>query len=115
MCNILFYILSDILPMLYSVQCTHITYMYTCTFQDSIGEPQHFNRDDFNIIGKRKKRMTEYQTQTLMKYFQANPYMEIEEKHQLARSFNISANAIARWFRHMRHKKKVEVLISKGE
>ena len=47
--------------------------------------------------------MTAYQKQSLRKSFQAKPYMEKDEKHQLAKSFNISEKKIVKWYEKRRY------------
>ena len=45
----------------------------------------------FPLLGRERK--TENQVETPMKSFKANPYPGIKEKHQLAKSLNISKRA----------------------
>ena len=49
--------------------------------------------------GKKPTFFTEKQKQVLMKWFEAKPYLELGEKHQLAELLNISDEKISRWFR----------------
>ena len=51
-----------------------------------------------------RKRKTESQVEILTISFKANPYPGIEEKHQLAKSLNISQLAIEKWFSNRRIK-----------
>ena len=48
------------------------------------------------------KRLTCYQRETLVKRFEDKPYLEQEEKPQLARSLNISETKLAQWFLNKR-------------
>ena len=56
--------------------------------------------------------MTPYQTQVLVRRYEANSYLKREESHQLAQSLNISAERIKDWFheRRKRQRKKNEKL-----
>ena len=47
--------------------------------------------------------MTAYQVQTLNKSFQAKPYVEKNERHQLARSLNVSEKRIIKWYERQRY------------
>ena len=69
----------------------------------------------YNIIGKVKKRLTEYQKMMLMKSFQANPYLEDDEMHQYARMLNLSEERIRMWYRHTRHNERQAGFLAKGE
>ena len=51
----------------------------------------------FPILGK-ITNLTSRQEQTLMKKFQAKPYLETKEKYELAKLLNISKERIATWF-----------------
>ena len=59
--------------------------------------------------------MTEYQSQMLMKRFQANPYLNGEEKRQLAKSLNVSGTKIRNWFDYQRKKLKAKNMLCEGE
>ena len=47
--------------------------------------------------------MTAYQKQTLWKTFRAKPDPERDEKHQLAKSLNVSEKRIRQWFENRRY------------
>ena len=47
--------------------------------------------------------MTAYQRKTLMKTFQAKPYVGKDEKHLLAKSLNVSKKRIMKWFEKRRY------------
>ena len=64
---------------------------------------------------RKRKSITPYQTQMLMKWFQVNPFLENEEKHQLAKSLNISEQRIQDWYRNKRYKRRQKGLLPKGE
>ena len=60
--------------------------------------------------------MTAYQKQTLKKSFLAKPYMEKNERHQLARSLNVSEKRIKRWYDKRRYwNKKKGLPVELGE
>ena len=54
------------------------------------------------ILGKARKYITPYQTQILVRRYEANRYLEREERHELAQSLNISEERIKDWFRERR-------------
>ena len=56
----------------------------------------------FSILG-RKRRPTASQKEILMKKFQSKPFLETEEKYELAMLLNLSEKIIANWFRTRRH------------
>ena len=60
-----------------------------------------------------KKQLTPYQNKTLLKRFEAKPYLEQGEKAQLAMSLNISETKIAQWFHHKRKMKRKKGLLGK--
>ena len=76
-----------------------------------------FNGNIFANLGKKWKRLTTYQEQTLMERFQTKPFVKMQEKSQLASSLNISERKIAMWFVDMRLRKdkRHEGLSSGGE
>ena len=47
---------------------------------------------------KGNKRMTPYQKQTLMKWYEAEPYLKREDRRNLAQSLKISEDMIRYWF-----------------
>ena len=59
--------------------------------------------------------MTKYQTQILMERFQSKPYLEKDEKQQLAKLLNTSAEKIQRWFINVRVAKRQAGLLGKCE
>ena len=59
--------------------------------------------------------MTPYQTQTLVNRYQANPYLEKEDKVQLAQSLNISTRSIGDWFDQRRFKQKRRGMLCEGD
>ena len=65
------------------------------------------------ILGR--KRRTENEVKILMKSFKTNPHPERKEKHQLAKSFNISQRTIESWFIYMRRKKSKDGVLKKSE
>ena len=67
----------------------------------------------FPLLGREKK--TEIQVETPMKSFKANPYPGIKEKHQLAKSLNISKRAGKKWFISMRSKELSQRMLKKIE
>ena len=58
--------------------------------------------------------MTSFQTQALTEKFQAHPYLENEERYQLAKSLNISEKSIKAWFKNRRQRKKSEGWLYEG-
>ena len=66
-------------------------------------------------LGRAKKFMTQYQTQTLLRRYEANPYLELEERHQLAQSLNITGERIRLWFVHRRYKQRKSGTLRDGE
>ena len=67
------------------------------------------------MLEKTRTKLTSNQTEALMKTFQAKPYLEREEKHQLAKSVNMSERSIAYWFANQRAKSKNDGLLCKSE
>ena len=65
------------------------------------------------ILGR--KRKSESQLETLKKSFKADPYPGKSDKDQLAKSLNISKNAVYKWFRVMRSKSFKKGLLKKSE
>lgn len=59
--------------------------------------------------------MTPYQTNILIKEFNAHPFLGKEKQHELARSLNVSAKRIGAWYAHRRFQKKEKGLPIKGE
>ena len=59
--------------------------------------------------------LTAHQVNTLEKTFQANPYLEINDIHQLARSLNLSEIIIQRWYGKRRFKCRQEGTLGKGQ
>ena len=66
-----------------------------------------------SILEEASKRFTIYQKETLEERYQANPYLEQGEKHQLARLLNISERKIAKWFERRRQMKSKKGLLRK--
>ena len=67
-------------------------------------------------LGKLKRLMTPHQTQTLVKKYEDNPFLELEERHQLAQSLNISKERITNWFVRRRYREKRRgLLLRDGE
>ena len=64
-------------------------------------------------LGKKRKVVTPYQKQVLVKRFQAKPYLERGEKHQLAESLNMSDESIVSWFDVRRRSTKRKRLLRK--
>ena len=64
-------------------------------------------------LARKKKNVTPYQKQLLVKRFQANPYLELGEKHQLAESLNMSEESIVSWFSVRRYYTKKKGLLRK--
>ena len=52
----------------------------------------------FLYLGEARNYLTPYQTQILVRWYEANPYLEWEERHQLAQLLNISEERIKDWF-----------------
>ena len=50
------------------------------------------------VVCKKRKALTESQTEILMETFQANTYPEGKELRQLAESFNVSKKKVQNWF-----------------
>ena len=67
----------------------------------------------FSTIGKTRQYFTPYQQQILVKRFQAKPYLEPGEKHQLARSLNTSDKRIRHWFKYRRCVRRKQGLLCK--
>ena len=61
------------------------------------------------------KHLTKDQEQTLIKIFQAKPYLEREERHQLARLLNITESRISRWYGKRRQLTKQAGLLNKAK
>ena len=59
--------------------------------------------------------MTTYQAQTLMKRFKNKPFLEREEKDQLAELLNISGKRIQDWYMNRRQERRKSELFGKGE
>ena len=59
--------------------------------------------------------MTPYQTKILVRMYEANPYLEPEEKHQLAQSLNISEGRIKEWFSARRKRQTKSGKLRDGE
>lgn len=66
-----------------------------------------------SILEQASKQLTIYQKETLVERFKANPYLEPGERHQLAKSLNISEKKIAKWFERRRHMKRKKGLLQK--
>ena len=66
-------------------------------------------------LGKVKKYMTPYQAQTLLRRYEAKPYLELGESHQLAQSLNISEVRIRHWFIERRSGQKKRGKLRGGE
>ena len=62
---------------------------------------------------KTQKYLTPDQKETLVKRFQAKPYLEQGEKRQLASSLNISEAKLAQWFHNKRKLKGKKGLLCK--
>ena len=61
------------------------------------------------------KSKTESQVKALMESFKADPYPQKEEKHQLAKSINISHGDVEQWFCNIRHRTSKEGLLEKSQ
>ena len=59
--------------------------------------------------------MTPYQTKILVRRYEADPYLEPEERHQLAQSLNISEERIKEWFSQRRKRQTKSGKLSDGE
>ena len=59
--------------------------------------------------------MTPDQTKILLRRYEANPYLELEERHQLAKSLNISEERIKVWFGNRRKKQTRRGKLRDGE
>ena len=59
--------------------------------------------------------MTPYQTQILMKVYEAQCYLVMEERQHLAQSLNISENKISNWFDERRKKQRRMGIFCGGE
>ena len=59
--------------------------------------------------------MTPDQTQILVRRYEANPYLEREASHQLARLLNISEERIKHWFRDRRNRQRKSGKLRDGE
>ena len=59
--------------------------------------------------------MTKFQKETLLKRLQTKPFLEKQEKYQLARSLNISESTVYYWFTKMRGKARKKQLPRNGE
>ena len=66
-------------------------------------------------LGKAIKYMTPDQTQILVRRYEANPYLEREERHQLAQLLNVSEERIKRWFKDRRRKETKSGKLRDGE
>ena len=66
-------------------------------------------------ITKEYKYMSPYQTQVLLKRYQAKPYLEKEEGCQLAQSLGISQKRIRHWFSMRRYRNKRNAILHRGE
>ena len=64
-----------------------------------------------SILEKKMKNFTPYQTEMLVKRFQAKPYLTKGEKYQLARSLNVSHSKIEHWFVSRRYRKRKQGLL----
>ena len=67
------------------------------------------------LLKRKSKSFTPYQTQTLIQWFEDKPYLKFEEKHQLAKSVNISERRIQDWYRYRRSVRRKAGLLPKGE
>ena len=72
-----------------------------------------FTYEIFSNLESKRKELTPYQKQVLMKRFQANPYLKLGEKHKLAESLNISAKSIDIWFTLRRYWTRKKGLLRK--
>ena len=66
-------------------------------------------------LGKIRASFTPYQTQVLLKRYEAEPYLELEEIDQLAQSLNISEKKARRWFTNRRARQKEKGILRGGE
>ena len=66
-----------------------------------------------SVSEQKQKRLTRYQRETVLKRFQANPYLKPGEKTQLARSLNISETKLEQWFSNKRKMKRKKGLLCK--
>ena len=65
------------------------------------------------MLGSKSK--TESQVKVLMESFKADPYPQEEEKHQLAKSLNISYGEVVKWFYNIRHRTSKEGTLAQSE
>ena len=64
---------------------------------------------------RKRNKLTESQTEVLMKHFQVNAYPERKEIDQLAKSFNVNRKKIENWFGTKRLKLAREGMMSRSE
>ena len=60
-------------------------------------------------------RLTENQTQMLMKRFLVNEYLSKKEKRQFAKAFNTSKRRIEKWFNNVRLRRRAQGILPKSE
>ena len=65
------------------------------------------------ILGQTKKQLTPYQKETLLKSYQAKPYLKREERDQLVNLLNVSSAKIKIWFYHKRTAEREKGLLCK--
>ena len=61
-----------------------------------------------------RKRLTSDQSQILKKKFQDKPFMNVDERCELARSLNVSEKWISDWFNRMLRMRKQEAMLCLG-
>ena len=71
------------------------------------------NMEIISTLGKKRKQLTEYQKQVLLKRLEANTFMKPGEKHQLAESLDMSVKGIATWFYNTRYNRKKKEILCK--
>ena len=62
-----------------------------------------------------RKLLTSKQTKVLEEMFQVKPYIKPKDKHQLAKSLNISQISVENWFANKRSRSKKYGLLREGE
>ena len=85
--------------------CSEYYYMYMCVpsfstlfvFYFAHVTMRHHCLTSY-ITGKARNEMTTYQKKMSMKIFQAKPYLEWDERHQLAKLLNVSGEMILKWY-----------------
>ena len=78
-------------------------------------QKKNFLTEVFPILDHKKINFPETQTKILMERFQANQFLTIEEKRELALSFNVTKERITYWFKYMRRKRGAKKRLSQGQ